>query len=186
MATVKEVTKVLAVLTLAYPRAELKDGMAEVYAGLLTDIPNDILEASAKQIMVESIFFPSLAELRNKSIELMSGVKELPLPAEAWDSASRAHVDYRMVDEQNEKGEWIPITLKYKWIHPLVEQAAKLLGWPKTFPTDNPTADRSQFFKVYESLVNREVEHNKMLPEVKMAAEKYALSSGQNTLGSGE
>lgn len=176
MANLKEVTKVLAILTLAYPRMELKEGMAEVYASLLSEVPVDILEASAKQIMVESTFFPSIAELRNKSLELMHGTKSVPLPIEAFDEVIHARdVHSELTGEQDENHNWLYREVRHEWSHPLVELAADLIGWPRIFPTDNPMADRSQFFKVYESLINREVEQNKMLPEVKQVSEKYRL-----------
>lgn len=176
MANLKEVSKVLGVLTLAYPKSELKPGMAEVYSSLLSEIPVNILEAAAKQIMVENTFFPSVAELRNKSIELMSGVKGLPLPIEAWDNVSKAHVTYTVcTGEKDEAGNWETAKLEYEWINPIVKQTAEFLGWPNKFPTDNPMADRSQFFKAYESMINREVEQNKLLPEVKQVSEQYRL-----------
>jgi hypothetical protein len=176
MANLKEVSKVLGVLTLAYPKSELKPGMAEVYSSLLSEIPVSILEAAAKQIMVENTFFPSIAELRNKSLELMSGVKELPLPAEAYNFAINYYPEWHEITgEMTEAGAYVCVTHYYEWVHPLVEQAAKLMGWPDKFPTNNPMADRSQFFKVYESLVNREVEQNKLLPEVKQVSEQYRL-----------
>ena len=176
MANLKEVTKVLGVLTLAYPKSELKPGMTEVYSSLLSEIPVNILEAAAKQIMVESAFFPSIAELRNKSLELMYGTKEYPLPGEAYINAAKAHEDYKICSgEKDENGYWITETEYYEWLHPVVKQAAELMGWPKLFPTDNPMADRSQFFKVYESLINREVEQNKLLPDVKQVSEQYRL-----------
>lgn len=176
MANLKEVSKVLGVLTLAYPKTELKPGMAEVYSSLLSEIPVNILEAAAKQIMVENTFFPSIAELRNKSLELMYGTKDYPLPGEAYLNAIKAHEPYKTLsDDQDEQGNWLTHYVEFEWLHPIVLKAAELMGWPNKFPTDNPTADRAQFYKVYESIINREVEQNKLLPDVKQVSEQYRL-----------
>lgn len=176
MANLKEVSKVLGVLTLAYPKSELKPGMAEVYSSLLSEIPNEILEAAAKQIMVENTFFPSIAELRNKSLELMHGSKSLPLPIEAYEfTVNYEEITTEITDEWTDDNRVICIEHKNEWLHPLVEKTAKLMGWPRLFPTDNPMADKAQFIKAYESLVNREIEQTKLLPDVKAVSEKYQL-----------
>jgi hypothetical protein len=74
-----------------------------------------------------------------------------------------------------EDGRIICISHPHEWLHPIVEKAAKLMGWPKLFPTDNPMADKAQFIKAYESIINREVEQNKLLPDVKQVSEQYRL-----------
>jgi hypothetical protein len=45
-----------------------------------------------------------------------------------------------------------------KFSHPLVARVAELVGWPRAFPTDMPSADRSQFIKAYEAELGRVME----------------------------
>lgn len=167
MATFEEVAKMMAVMTLAYPKYELKDGTVDVYAKILKDIPGEVLDTAMKEILAGSIFFPSIAEWRGKAIDLMIGTRNFPTPGEAWECALREVArcgDYYRYSER-------PRVPAYD--HPLIEKAVDIIGYVHLVNSDNLVADRAHFFKIYEALVNRSKEDAKMLPESKALTAKF-------------
>jgi hypothetical protein len=132
----------------------------------LQDIPDDLLMAAAHQIgAAESFFFPSLAELRNKAIELKMATLKIPTWGEAWKECL----------EYINKFTW---EQKDGFSHPLVEKAYNQLGgWENLMSDDLPTA-RAQFRQIYESLLQRSMDDIKLLPESRIVSEKYQLEIG--------
>jgi len=171
MATLEQVSKIMAVMALSYPRYELNKGTIKVYADLLNTVPQDVLEAAAKEIMVSSTFFPSVAEWRNKAFDLMIGAQNIPSAFEAWQNARK---------EIDRCGEYYRYSIRVtepKYSHPLVEQAVNIMGYRNLLESDNLVADRAHFFKVYESLLQRAQNDLRMLPESKAISEKYRLET---------
>lgn len=171
MATLEEVSKIMAVMALSYPRYELNKGTIKVYADLLKTIPQDILEAAAKEVMVSNTFFPSLAELRNKALDLMVGLQNIPSAFEAWKDA---------ISEINRCGDYYRYSIRVtepKYSHPLVEQAVNIMGYRNLCESENIVADRAHFFRVYESLLERAKNDMRMLPESRAISEKYRLET---------
>ncbi|MEN6572059.1 MAG: replicative helicase loader/inhibitor [Anaerolineaceae bacterium] len=169
MATNKEIISMIAVMSLAYPRYELKPGTAEVYSKILADIPSEVLEAAMKEIMANSPFFPSIAEWRAKAIELMLGTRNFPTAGEAWECAMR---------EVARCGEYYRYSERPRlpaYDHPLIERAVDVIGYPRLVNSDNLVADRAHFFKIYDALVQRAKDDAQMLPESKQLSEKFRL-----------
>lgn len=135
-----------------------------LWTNLLQDIPNEIVMVAGKQLAVESIFFPALSELRNKSLSLMK--PSIPTWGEAWEECHNYNNDCY----------W---NGKKEFSHPLVEQAYKQIGnWDTILTEDIPTI-RAQFRQMYESLVYRAENDLKLLPESKAISEKYQLGVGE-------
>lgn len=167
MATINQVTTVMGVMAHAYPRYELSADSIKLYAKLLADIPGEILEASAHQLMAESKFFPSVAEWREMAHKLMTGAHNIPTAYEAWENA---------MGQVGLCGEYYryQVNARYpEYSHPLVEKAVKIIGYRHLLMSENIAVDRAHFFKIYESLVNREEEDTRLLPDVKQASNKY-------------
>jgi hypothetical protein len=157
VASLDHVIEIVGTLTLAYPKAEIKKGMSTVWHGVLQDIPDEILDAAAQQVLSENTWFPSVAELRQKSLQLMKPL--FPTWGEAWDECHKKCIMGR-------RGEFS---------HPLVEKAYDCLGnWDTLLSDDVPTA-RAQFRQIYEQLVYRAESDVKMLPEAKQVSEQYRL-----------
>lgn len=165
MANLQEITKLIAVVSLAYPRYELPEGTVHVYAGLLSDIPADALEAAARQLMVESKFFPSIAEWREKALDLMTGIYQIPSSAEAWEE---------VMQQINKVGH----NTSPEFSHPVIRKAVDCFGWKTLCMSESIEFDRSQFFKVYEILVKRAKDIMSLLPESRKVTEKYVLGIG--------
>jgi hypothetical protein len=184
MATVEKVGQILKALSLYYDKfsiiedKELNVSTVEMWCIVLQDVPDNVLEAATRQYMHDNVWPPNgaagIIEIAEKLMR-----PRLPLPIEAYEfTINFKEKRIEVTDEWTEDNKVICIEHTYEWIHPLVEQTAKAMGWPKLFPTDNPMADKAQFIKAYESFINREIEQNKLLPEVKQASEKYQLEIG--------
>jgi len=166
MASVDRIAKTMGVMAHAYPRYELSADSVKLYAKLLADIPEEILEASAHQIMAESKFFPSVAEWREMAHKLMTGAHNIPTAYEAWENA---------MSQVGTCGEYYRYTHgRYpEYAHPLIEKAVKIIGYQHLLMSENIAIDRAHFFKIYESLVNRAEEDIRLLQDVRQVSEKY-------------
>jgi len=164
MATLDQVTKLMATMSLAFPRYELQKGAVKIYHELLKDIPDDILSAAAKEMMINSAFFPAISEWRSKAVSLMIAAHQVPTAAQAWEEA----IDHCR------KGHY------RNYSHPLIEKAVNTIGVPfwRSMLEEQEMATRAHFFRVYEQLLNREMELIKMLPESREISERYQLEIG--------
>jgi len=174
MANKQSVTQIIGVMAHAYPRFELSANTMKLYGEMLADIPVDVLEAAARQIMVQSKFFPSIAEWREMAHNLMIGTHNIPSAYEAWqDAIHQVHIcgDYYRYQV---------ITHEPEYAHPLVKRAVEIIGYRNLLESDNTVADRAHFFRIYESLLERAEDEVRLLPESKAVSEKYL--SGVNAL----
>jgi len=173
MATFEQVAQILKLMAHAYPRYELSPDTIELYARMLSDIPLDALEAGTKEIMANNTFFPSIAELRNKALDIVLNARGIPSPTEAWEEVIR---------KINEVGSYnFP-----EFSHTLIDKSVRSFGWKRLCQSEQIEFDRTQFIKTYETYYNRAVYDAKMLPEVKAVSDKYALLSEQKLLSEGK
>jgi hypothetical protein len=139
------------------------DEQAKLWTSLLKDIPDEIVMAASKQLAVENTFYPALAEVRNKCLQLMK--PEYP----TWPEAFKECLEYI------NKFSW---EQKDGFSHPLIEQAYNQVGgWENLMSDDLPTV-RAQFRQTYESLIFRAENEIKLLPESRIVSEKYQLEVG--------
>lgn len=159
MATLEEITKLMAIMSVAFPGKDLPKATIKLYAEVLKDLPEDVLEAASNELIASSNFFPTVAEWRGKSIDLMIGKHNIPTAAEAWEEAIDHCRHGRYTD----------------YSHPLIEKASMSIGveyW-RTMTIDQEMATRAHFMKIYESQLIRELENIKMLPGSKSISERY-------------
>ena len=71
MAAFETITKVLAVVSAAYPNFDLKPETVKVYLKLLADLPDELLEEASLAHIAQSTYFPTVAELRSAAVELL-------------------------------------------------------------------------------------------------------------------
>ena len=167
MATEKEITKIMGVMAHAYPRYELSADSLKLYGKMLADIPSDILEAAAQQIMAENKFFPSIAEWREMAHKLMVGKLQIPSAFEAWEDA---------MAQVRRCGDYYRYQLNQRtpeYSHPLVEKAVQVIGYRHLCESENISIERAHFFKIYESLLSRAEEDARMLPDVRAVSQRY-------------
>jgi hypothetical protein len=151
MATLDTVTKILAVFGEVHS-VELTETLVKVYHVVLEDIDDQILQAAGWQLLAESKWFPKPAELREKALSL----KTTPhlLPDEAWGLVMRRAETY---------GAYYPP----EFDDPIVQEAAVLTGWREICHTDYEQLPfvRKRFDQIYQQLVDRAANEQKMLPE---------------------
>ena len=152
MATLEEVTKVMAFLAALWPRESITMPTIKAYAMILKDVPADAVAAAAEAIGSEaSPFFPKAGEIRQRAFELTDG-DDLPLAMEGWQ---------QLADKW--RGRYVEF-----W--PLTERTIQAMGGMRRLGTttekDLPFI-RAQFIKTFETFRNRAVEDRRMLPVVK-------------------
>ncbi len=174
MTSSNNVSKIMGVMAHAYPRYELSADSVKIYTRMLSDIPAEILEVAAHQIMAQSKFFPSIAEWREMAHNLMIGTHNIPSAYEAWEDAMH------QVNICGDYYRYQVITREPVYAHPLVERAVEIIGYRNLLESDNRVADRAHFFRIYESLLERAEGEVRLLPESKAVSEKYL--SGVNAL----
>ena len=122
MASRAEITELLGILGVAYPRNALDEKALRqavpVWHQLLGDLDFGLLEAAAQMHCTASPWFPSIAEIRTLALDLLQAPGSLKTAGEAWEEVrlalSRGEHGYR-------KG-------YYEWSSPLVERAFSCVG----------------------------------------------------------
>lgn len=140
-----EAAKLVKMAAACFPGMQDKNPMPIAYAWsvVLMDIPYQVAEKALVIVLRSAKFFPSPAEILEASKELRTEEYQIPTPEEAWENVYR---------EIMRVGTW----QKPKFIHPLVERAAKSLGWATLCNSDNLPADRAHFLRLYASFEKRE------------------------------
>lgn len=176
MASKDTLAQVWLMLAEAYPQAKQVDvaGTAKLYARLLADIPDDLLEAAALHVIGRSKFFPAVAELRDAAFDLRKTALALPTALEAWGE---------VMAEVRRSGSY----REPRFSSDVIRQAVVALGgWQSICLSENVTADRARFVEVYDQLTGREDAHARLLPSVRgkvtelaaALADKKRLKSG--------
>jgi hypothetical protein len=154
------IDKVLQVLIEAYPGAKLADNTLLLYARVLSDIPDAMLEAACLQHIASAKWFPTVAELREMALSLSRQARGAahPAPMEAWGLVQR---------EIGRTGIYRPP----RFDDPLVAEAVELFGWSRLCnqPLDTIGVAEAHFSELYRSLVEREAQQARLLPEVRKA-----------------
>jgi hypothetical protein len=141
----------------------------EIFMQTLADIPGDTLKAAALACVAEfgRQFAPSIGEIRQMAVKLNAEAAGIPDAQSAYAEvvAMPSSMERReATDERNEQGAIIINVHILQFSHPFVEQVAALIGWPRTFPTDEPGVDRAQFVKFYEVQLNKQLAMAGRLP----------------------
>ena len=177
MATDKNINGFMGILAAAFPNFNLTQETIIVYQRTLADIDDKVLENAVIDLITKNKWFPTVSEIRDASFAIMANKANLPSVYEAFEESYRAKPEHTNRCEFD-GDKYIVQTEPYKWSHPLVEKAARLMGWPDNFPGDNINVDRAQFTKVYETLLSRAELDVKTLPQVKQFAENYQIDNG--------
>ena len=143
MATFETITRVLAVVSAAYPNFNLKPETIKVYLKLLADLPDDLLEEASLAHINRSAFFPTIAELRGAASDLLERQNPLPTALEAWSE----------VEDQIHR---VGYTGQPVFQYPLTTQLVSAMGWQNLCWSENIVADRAHFLTAFEQLRLRE------------------------------
>lgn len=156
MSNKSTVIRLMGFMALAWPRYEIREGSSAVYYEMLKDIPDDTLETAAKHLATTCTFFPSIAEWRKAAFDILLNKPGLPSAYEAWEIVCN---EIRRVGSYRQP----------EFDQPLVKRAVDILGWRELCLSESPEFDRAHFFKIYDSLLSRADEDNRLLPDVRQA-----------------
>jgi hypothetical protein len=138
----------------AYPHAQAEDGTIVVYVRLLRDISPSDLQAVVDQAIAECKFLPTVAEIRERYHLLTRTLGQLSA-SEAWGLVVKAfRSSGRMVAARDI---FEGPTLR----------AVEIMGWRTLCDSEDQMADRAHFMKIYDQLVSREDQMQKLLPQAR-------------------
>lgn len=165
-----EVLKIIKIMVSAYPNTQITDATREVYVTMLRDLGLNVLEVAIKQAMAESEFLPTIARIREKAIALTQ--PEHVSSLEAWGVVKKAM-------------EQVGFYRYPSFDDPLIAKAVDCIGWQTLCSSENEPADRAHFSKVYESLLRREIDDARMLPEVRQIQQKVRALIADHSMPEG-
>ena len=158
MATERGLIEVMGVLAAAYPTFPLTKETISVYARVLTDIPDELLQMASLDSISKGKFFPTLAELRDSAISIRTNRAGQPSAFEAWEEVARLI---------RRKGHGDTPEFSNPWIATAVRQIG---GWNVICMSENMTADRARFFEAFQDAERRNDAAERTLPQVKELA----------------
>lgn len=162
MATQNEILFLLTTLATAYPRFELTQQTVGLYVEMLADLDVGLLNAAVHQHIAESEWFPSVAALRNKVVELQQMTRQNQDWGAAWgvvmDAANRLGYD-----EVMQQG------LENVFVDPLTLSVVKQIRWREICYADLDTLNtlRAQFRDMYQAAQERRTKELKLIPQVR-------------------
>lgn len=164
----QNIVEILTVLASAYPRFELSSATVRIYEQILADIPVDALRAATLDLIAESKWFPTAAEIRERAFALMT---EQTAELDAYSAWAQA-LDFVR------EGRGHPIISQAReWdIPPLIEQAVRQVGgWQHLAQADNVAADRARFLESYGRALEKQEYQTRRLPQIAALADKLSL-----------
>jgi hypothetical protein len=165
MASREYIFKLVGSLIAAYPYARVGEGLLEVYAQTLGDLPEPLLSAAAMDCLSTCKFLPTVAELREAAARLALGARGLPTALEAWGQVKA------QVVRVGHRGE-------PHFDDPVLARSVDVLGWRDycLSDVDQEPSWRARFVQIYDQLRAREMDSVRCLPEV-MALESRNLEA---------
>lgn len=159
MSKAKDIVRLLMPYLMAFPSSKMNEGALLIYAKALEELEIGQIEASMQMILKTSKFFPSVAEIYEKAETIKTYVRkdmgaEVDLsPAEAWENAITT---LKSQSQYSQK--------PYEFATKNVERAVRQFGLAEMLmlQEDGVNTARSQFMRIYEALLKRELKDNEV------------------------
>jgi hypothetical protein len=164
-----EAARLVAVMFSAVPshRVEAKavPAMINAYADLLGDLTYAQCNAALRVLLQTSTWLPSVAEIRAAALEVDRG----PVRAggDAWGDVLRAVSRYGAYRRPGED---------FTFADPVVARCVQSLGWQQICASENVTADRAQFIRLYDTTAGQ-THRQAQAPMLAAGAEQRALDA---------
>lgn len=163
--TEKDVIKLFAILTVAYPKfdtytlgdLEKAKPVVKLWAEMLADIPYEAAEAAVKKFILESPYPPTIADIRREVAEILQDPADNVDAATAWGEVVRALNHYGYYRPEEALASMSPRTAKI----------VRLMGWQNICMSENPAVIRGQFIKMYEIYTQRGKQEALLPPNLK-------------------
>lgn len=151
-----------------FPTLQVKDETYKAYLHMLSDIPLEVLTAAVEQSAAGSKFPPTVAEIRDTALRLVTPAR--PEGAEAWGTVVKALSE-------------VGFYRSPKFDDPLTQKMVDIIGWQTLCSSENSVADRAHFIQNYNVLVAREVADAKLLPRAREIRELASARAREITDG---
>lgn len=173
MANQLEMVECLNMLCVAFPNYQPNvESILALWKTIFFDMQGETLKAAILVCLTEKrAFAPSAGEIRTAAMELHARASGIPDAYTAYAETVAMPADMTLTRAVKEGGQWYIDKHPLVFTHPIVEKTARLMGWPKTFPTDMPAADRSQFVKAYDLELSLYMADHGRLPAIQQYIE---------------
>jgi len=158
----------LLMLYAAYPNTEWTTATQAVYVKYLADIPVEDLRTIVAQAIATCKFPPTVAEIRDTWHGLQH-VGRLTY-VEAWDMVQK---EIRRIGSYS----------KPRFGDAITAQVVASMGWRELCMSETPEITRAQFRDMYNALVSRGDNEQKLLPQARAFAEQRGLIPMRHVLG---
>jgi len=178
MATEKTIINLLAEVSVLYPlMVSITPEMTAIWASYLIDIPDDLLKNALRHYVAtaKDNYPPTVPALRKASSDLKRSAANVPTSFEAWENLLTMGDGSPVSRVVEENGKFYIEHHERLFSHHIVQTVARQLGWPDSFPGDNPEADRAHFFKAYDSEIAKMMEQDRELPAVRDFVERQRI-----------
>jgi len=166
----RAIVAMLAAMASLYPHVKLDPENYKAYARMLRDIPLDELQPAMRQVAAECEFFPTVAKIRGKVLELRRLADDSPSAFEAWQEvAEHARGSYAQFSHER-IGDAVCQLMGAR----TPGQAMRILGQTRE---SEVVSHRARFIELYDRMEGKSRTEQAMLPEVREAARR--ILSGQ-------
>lgn len=144
----KETAQMLAIIGTTFPQV-MSGGATtvNVWTAILGDLPSEAVTTATLKLLATNKYEPKPAEIREATLSLIHEQQKptdnVPTVDEAWEEVMKNLNQYE----------------DHSWSHPLIKKAVKIIGYMNIVASENMGVERGHFFKVYESLRKRELDH---------------------------
>ncbi len=149
-----DIHKILIVLASVYPNFILQEATVKIYEQFLRDIEPELLDQAAKLTISRCKFFPTIAELREAAVEIVTRATGTPSAIQAWGE---------VLDQMRITGSY----REPQFSHSLIARVVSYFGWRELCLSENPVADRARFLQAYDTEMQRACDDMRMLPETR-------------------
>lgn len=166
--TEKEFLLFVSALRTYYPKENILPNKQsiELWFKQLEDIPYNVAEVSLNKWVALNKWSPSIADIRQMSVEVtQGGGKDW---GEAWEDVFKSFGKYGSYREAEALESFDPIT----------RQAVKQMGYKNLCWSENITADRANFRIIYESIKQRKQQEANIPPKLSMMIDTVLLEKG--------
>jgi len=182
MSSYETVAKLMTAMSANFVNYKLTKEAVVFNASILSDIPDDVLEAATVHICSKpGAFFPSVGDWRKIALDIMLNKAGIPSEYQAWEeliSMIGKGPSRRLTGEKDDDGKWIVEDIPDRiWKNKIAERVAEQLGWPEFPDLNNLSYERHAFMEAYRIQCQRIDEDIRTLPGVKKVEQQYVESS---------
>ena len=153
MATTDFVARTIAVLSAAYPSANIARETIQVYVADLSDIPDEVLDLAAADCRATCKWFPTIAEIRQAAARIQAGADSLPPALEAFGTMYKEMNDSHYHPDLAANGD----PTRPVFSNAITAKIVAAMGLLYLYTSENGMSDRARFCDLYEEYARRGV-----------------------------